>query len=569
MLSAHNFVAYIERNPSMPDKNKTNYRQLVDELTELRSQIAEYRILETKHLDSEKTLREELSKYRQVIDRANEAIIATQNRVIRFAGGSCLEVTGYSKEDWISSDSFTDFAHPDDRKNLEDFHTRQMQGDNTPSRFDCRFLCKDRSVKWVSIDSYLVLWDGQRTSLAFMTDITERKRTEATLIERQFHFRSLLETIPDALIVYDDQGKVTFANAAFEQLYGWSMEELVNRGLTNFVPPEQQEVTRHYWERTVRGEKAVFETQRYDKEGKVLDLQLSTAILSDMEGKHTTSIVIHHDITDRKRAQEELRKSHQDIKNANSLILDSIHYTRSIQTAILPSDERLSSLLDDYFIIWKPRDIIGGDMYWVDGGNEEVVFAVIDCTGHGVPGAIMTMIAATSLNRAVHEVGYRDPGTLLGKINVLVRETLRRRPEGELYDDGLDMGICYVNKRSRKATFASGRISLFVCDDGEVTEIKGDTESLGYQSSDPDHRFRNHHVELSNSIDLYLTTDGLTEQIGGPNRLPFGKRRFIRFISENRTKSLLEQRVTLLEMFLDYRAEEDQRDDVTVLGVRV
>jgi PAS domain S-box-containing protein len=118
-----------------------------------------------------------------------------------------------------------------------------------------------------------------------------------------------METIPDALVIYDDLGKVTFVNRAFEELYGWSMEELTGKPLINFVPPSEEAVTTQSWERTLRGDKVLFETQRLNKKGQALDLQLSTAIMRNVDGKHTASIVIHRDITDRKRAQEALRAS--------------------------------------------------------------------------------------------------------------------------------------------------------------------------------------------------------------------------------------------------------------------
>ena len=150
--------------------------------------------------------------------------------------------------------------------------------------------------------------------LGIYEDITERKQAETALRDSENHFRSLAETIPDALVVYDDLGRVTFINKAFEELYGWSVEELVGKPITNFVPPSAEAITKQSWERTLRGEKAVFETQRWTKEGKVLDLQLSTAILRNMDGKHTASIVIHHDITARKRAQEKLHNSERTVK---------------------------------------------------------------------------------------------------------------------------------------------------------------------------------------------------------------------------------------------------------------
>ncbi len=150
--------------------------------------------------------------------------------------------------------------------------------------------------------------------LGIYEDITERKYAETALRDSENHFRSLTETIPDALVVYDDLGQVTFVNKAFEELYGWSVEELVGKPITNFVPPSAEAITKQSWERTLRGEKAVFETQRWTKEGKVLDLQISTAILTNTDGKHTSSIVVHHDITARKHAQEKLHNSERTIK---------------------------------------------------------------------------------------------------------------------------------------------------------------------------------------------------------------------------------------------------------------
>ncbi len=117
------------------------------------------------------------------------------------------------------------------------------------------------------------------------------------------------ETIPDALVVYDDLGRVTFANKAFEELYGWSEKELVGKTITDFVPPEESEIASHYWASTIRGEKVVFETKRWTKEGKVKDVQISTSTLRNSDGKHTASVVVHHDITSGKREHEKLRNN--------------------------------------------------------------------------------------------------------------------------------------------------------------------------------------------------------------------------------------------------------------------
>lgn len=150
--------------------------------------------------------------------------------------------------------------------------------------------------------------------LGLFEDITNRKRMELTLRDSESRLRTLAETMPDALVVYDDLGRVTFANNAFEELYGWSTKELVGKTITNFVPPSEKEITRHNWESTIRGETVVFETKRWTKECKVIDVQISTSRLQKSNGKYTGGVVVHHDITARKREHEKLQNNEYMLK---------------------------------------------------------------------------------------------------------------------------------------------------------------------------------------------------------------------------------------------------------------
>ncbi|MDR3603126.1 MAG: PAS domain S-box protein, partial [Syntrophaceae bacterium] len=249
------------------------------------------------------------SQFREIISKAGEGIFITQDGVIKYENQACLDITGYSFGRWSSSDVISGLVHPDDRDMVALYHSLRMEGKESPGKYDFRLVGKDGAIKWIEMNASVCIWEGQPASLALITYITERKNSERALKEREGHFRSLLETIPDALIVYDDMRRVTFANKAFEQLYGRSIDELIGKPLINFVPPSELEITRQSWERTLRGANVVFETQRWTKEGKSLDIQVSTAILRDTEGKHTASIVIHRDITELKHTQAALRQN--------------------------------------------------------------------------------------------------------------------------------------------------------------------------------------------------------------------------------------------------------------------
>ena len=265
----------------------------------------------------------------------------------------------------------------------------------------------------------------------------------------------------------------------------------------------------------------------------------------------------------------ELRDSLEQLEAANSRVIESIHYARTIQQAILPSDSIIASRVPDHFVIWNPKDVIGGDIFWFDGREQGFLFAVIDCTGHGVPGAIMTMISCTTLSRVVHEIGCTNPAQILGHLNRLVRDTLSRDPKQPLSDDGFDMGICYVDAAGTSLTYAGARISLFYTRDGAVHEITGDRHSLGYMSSNPDFPFTNHRIPIDSSMSVYMTTDGIQGQVGGINSVPFGKARFLSFLAVNHSRPFQEQRRLLLQAFREYKGDDVQRDDVTVVGFSV
>ncbi len=264
----------------------------------------------------------------------------------------------------------------------------------------------------------------------------------------------------------------------------------------------------------------------------------------------------------------ELSRQYQELNIANQEIKESIQYARRIQQAILPGKDTLPAAIKDHFVIWRPKDIIGGDIFWLHNPSPHFVTAVIDCTGHGVPGATMTMIANMALNRVVKDVGD-DPAGILKALNRLVRITLAQYNSDSPTNDGMDIGLCMVYPEDRKLIFSGARIGLLVIQNSTVEEIRGDRESIGYRTSDPEHVFTNHHLDLAEDTTLYLTTDGILGQTGGERRLPFGRRRFIEIVTNHHKETMARQKQAIEDAFATYKGLEDQRDDVTVIGFRL
>ncbi len=269
---------------------------------------------------------------------------------------------------------------------------------------------------------------------------------------------------------------------------------------------------------------------------------------------------------------QRLRETNKELETANHRVMQSIEYAQGIQRAFMPKQESITKHIKDYFIIWNPKDIIGGDIFWFEGRDEGFYWAIMDCTGHGVPGAIMTMIAGTSLDRVINDFKCTDPAEALKALNILIRNALGRRRTSPLADDGLDIGLCRLEKDRNRLVFAGGRISMFHTTPGQddtIHEIKGDRMSVGYRRSDADFEFTNNYLPLQPGMRFYLTTDGYLDQPGGGKRFSFGKRRFCAFLQENAHRPFAEQRELLKREFESYRHDEPQVDDVTVIGFEI
>jgi len=274
-----------------------------------------------------------------------------------------------------------------------------------------------------------------------------------------------------------------------------------------------------------------------------------------------------------------LNRTLEDAERANRHITESIQYAKMIQSSLLPNPENIRTFLPDSFYIWMPRDIVGGDFIFTDYVGDGFVIAVIDCTGHGVPGAFMTMIATLGLKKIIRDEGWRDPAQILRRLSFLVKTTLQQDTDYALSDDGLDAAICFVSGLSsvatdngqqithkRQLTFAGAKLPLFYIHNGEINVIKGDRKSLGYKKSDLRFNFTNHTFDIRKGMSFYMFTDGFADQLGGKRNRRLGTGKFKELLKKNAHLPFKKQREILLQSFEEYRGENERQDDVTLLG---
>lgn len=264
--------------------------------------------------------------------------------------------------------------------------------------------------------------------------------------------------------------------------------------------------------------------------------------------------------------EKQIASRTKELAYRNAKIMDSIDYAKRIQESILPSKQQLDEMLEDYFIIWKPRDIVGGDFYWSKKAGNGYFLAVGDCTGHGVPGAFMTMLTISILNQLAENATNYDPSLILSQLHRIIKQTLHQESKEGFTDDGLDLGLCYIT--GERLFYAGARCSLYVSSSEGLQRVEGSRKSIGYRRTPMDYAFLNREVELEQESTIYITTDGFLDQNGGPKGYSFGRSRFNQLISKCMYKPLPEQQIAFEEGLSQFMADEPQRDDITVLAFR-
>ncbi len=270
-----------------------------------------------------------------------------------------------------------------------------------------------------------------------------------------------------------------------------------------------------------------------------------------------------------RQANRDLNRSLDEVKSANFKIMSSISYARRIQNSLLPNPEYMKLFMPDNMLIWRPRDIVGGDVYFANEFQNGFLVAVIDCTGHGVPGAFMTMLASSNLRRITMDEGCLDPAEILRRLNSIVQKSLQQDADYATSDDGMDASICFVNLKDKTLTFSGARQSIVYTINGDVKTIKGDRESIGYKKSNPEYRFKTNLISIEKGMSFYLYTDGYIDQLGGKNRRSMGKKRFRQLIEEFSDQSFELQEQNIIKAFNRYRGKNEIQDDITIFGFSI
>jgi serine phosphatase RsbU (regulator of sigma subunit) len=263
-----------------------------------------------------------------------------------------------------------------------------------------------------------------------------------------------------------------------------------------------------------------------------------------------------------------LENSQQIIESKNERIISSIEYAQTIQQAILPNRDQLNKFFPEHTVIFLPKDIVSGDFYWFSEIDNLLFAAVIDCTGHGVPGAFMSLIGNTMLNQIVNEWQMRDPALVLEQMHKQIRKSLNQDNSSGKAHACMDICLVSIDLQRKKGTFAGASRPLYLIQNGKIEKISGDPRSVGGFQREEHRYFTNNNIDLSIPTSMYLTTDGYMDQMDDQFK-KFGQKHFTQLLLEIHDEPIDSQNAQLLSAFEKHRNGHEQIDDICILGLKV
>jgi serine phosphatase RsbU (regulator of sigma subunit) len=285
-----------------------------------------------------------------------------------------------------------------------------------------------------------------------------------------------------------------------------------------------------------------------------------------IKGQTRTLLRTRRLLREKELAYNELESQKAELEYAARKVIDSLNYAQRIQDALLPSEAYLKKYFRESFILYKPKDIVSGDFYWIGEKSDTRFIVAADCTGHGVPGALISMIGHDLLEKIIITENTLQPGKILDRMSEALWETFsREKNTGTVIRDGMDIGICSIDIKKRVISFAGAFFPLFLIRENRLIEIKGDRYTLGITPVTP---FTNHTIDLLEGDMLYLFSDGYVDQFGGEENKKFMYRRFRYLLMNIHSYPLADQKAILDDNIMTWKGNNQQVDDILIIGFR-
>ncbi len=388
------------------------------------------------------------------------------------------------------------------------------------------------------------------------------------------------ETSPISVMILDENAKITYVNKAFENITGYKAEEVIGK-TPSFLDSDEEDAETYeklkntifegkIWKHIIKNKK---------KNGEIYYSSSIVIPLTNDDGKLIGFVCNDEDITERIKITQKLQETTQQLKIKNEEILSSIRYALHIQNALMSVEENVKKIFKEYFILFLPKDIISGDFFWTATSDNLNYLAVADCTGHGVPGAFLSILGVMLLETATKEKKHIYPNEIINYVSKKFHDIFYKTKQNTLQDN-MEISLIAIDKSNKKVYFSGARTKIYfytrksLPENDKIKLLKTIKSNLYSIASERHYLgiyydFKQIIFEYQTGDEIILSTDGYRDQIGGKDNKKFKLNRFVNLLSSVLEEPIYKQKIILLENFLEFKSNAEQTDDVTVIGIKL
>jgi len=553
-------------------------RKLLTESQQMSNELKEKQEVLRQNAEEMQATQEELQRSNQKLEEQIEEVNRTQKRMqlllenasevitiyeedesIRYISPSVEPILGYGQKEMIGK-SDIDKVHPDYRDKFRELFRKMKANPDEKATVQYEYRAKDGSFVWLeSMGTNCMSNQAIHGFILNSRDITERRRAELEQRMRS-KMQALSENSLDLITRLEGEA-ISYINPVIEEYTGKQPSFFLNKKVKD---AELDSAVLEGWLRVVEqvnatNEKADAEMEFPSEMGKRI-MQVNAIPEFDEANKLESVLVVSHDITERKMIELEIQAK-------NKKITESINYAKRIQTAILPNSRVINRALPDSFILYKPRDVVSGDFPWFVQIKDDIFIAAVDCTGHGVPGALLSLIGYFLLNDIVRSRKITEPGKILDLLDEGVTTTLRQ-DEDSTTKDGMDIALCKINLIAGEVEYAGAHRPLYIMKNGAMEEVKGNKFPIGGGIFKNQTNFTNTKINLSKGDSIYFSSDGFPDQFGGPEGRKFGPKKTREIIERVHAMPMKDSVGVFDQEWEGWRGDHKQTDDVLLIGIK-
>jgi PAS domain S-box-containing protein len=504
-------------------------------------------------------------KLEALLTNASEFIsIYDENQQLVFESPSVKRILGYSDTDIINGMD-PEVLTPRGLKTINQLFQYLLDTPGGEQTALYTYLRKNGEKLFLETKGKNLLHDPAIRGIIFNTqDITERKRAEKE--ERmKSRMQSLSENSPDMILRINMFGKLVYVNPAVASFIDLPSNELVKKRIPDLhIDPRFIEFMQDTLASIREDQHQIISEVAVNSQYGERIMEIKAIPEFGEEGELETILFVAHDMT-------EFKKIEQEIKEKNKKISDSINYAQRIQTSILPDTRLLQEFFPRSFIFYRPKDVVSGDFPWFFRKDNTYYIAAVDCTGHGVPGALISFIGHFLLNNIVSLDHHLAAAQILDNLHLEVRSTLRQDQEGATGRDGMDLALCKIDMDNQILEYAGAHRPLYFLRNGELTEYQGTRKGIGGipLAKKVENDFENHVIHFQKGDQIFIFSDGLPDQLGGPERKKYQARRIRELLTEKTEASMAHFSRQFSMDFHDWLGDEKQVDDVLLIGIEL